>query len=182
MKMIFVIIVLLIGMMISGCKCNSEEVTYYYLDQPLVEEVETKVMKVYIDIGFNDWERNEIWRAMGRWNKVLNGYKRMEDGGYFLMEIEKIKEAESGGVYIIIKLDKGSSLIRNESGKITLGFTDAIGGKYLYLVSSYIGEGDLYGVVLHEFGHLMGARHTDLGLMRASYMLCSAVCVDIWTV
>ena len=135
-------------------------------------------MRVYLDLYFTDKERGEIWRAMDRWNLVLNGYVRLEDGGSFIMEMEKIKEAEMGWAYIVMKLDKDSNLISNEYGKRTLGFTDAIGGRYMYLVMEYIGEGDIYGVVLHEFGHLMGARHTDLGLMRANYMLGKAACVD----
>jgi len=186
MRKVISILMIVMGILfmslVRGCKCNDDkEVTYHYLTQDKVE-VETKVMRVYTDLFFTDEERHIIWRAMDRWNLVMNGYVKMEDGGGFMMEIEKIKEAESGGAYIVMRLGVNSPLIKNEPGKMTLGFTDAIGGKYLYLVPDYIGEENLYGVVLHEFGHLMGARHTETGLMKAGYSVGKEVCVDKETV
>lgn len=179
--LMMVIVVLFVSVM-RGCKCeDSNEVTYHYLTQERVD-VETKVMKVYTDLFFTDMERHIIWRAMDRWNLVMNGYVRMEDAGGFTMEIEKIKEAEAGGAYIVMRLGVMSPLIKNEPGTMTLGFTDEIGGKYLYLVPDYIGEENLYGVVLHEFGHLMGARHTKNGLMRLGYSIGKEVCIDKETV
>ena len=181
MRNVILMIMMVIGIM--GCDgCN--EVgggRYYYLEQPMVD-AETKVMGVYIDVLFNDRERGTIEEGISRWNKVLNGYKRMDIVGDFSGEIEKMKEADRGGAYLILSIAPNSTLIKNDGHSLTLGFTDAIGGKYLYLVPEYIGEEDLYGIVLHEIGHLMGARHTEGGLMKAGYSSGQEVCIDKGTV
>jgi len=166
-------------MVCFGC-ARKDEGKYHYLNQGRVE-VKTEEIRVYTDVYFSDKERMGIWEAIERWNLVLNGYKAMIDAGGYDREMEKMREAERGGVYLIMRLDHDSPLIKNESNSMTLGFTDSIGGRYLYLVPVYIGD-DLYGVVLHEIGHLMGARHTESGLMKAGYNPGAEVCIDKETV
>ena len=85
----------------------------------------------------------------------------------FDMEIEKIEAVKRRGGYMIMKIGKGSKLLREEEGEKTLGFVNKIGGDQMYIIVDNIErERDIRVVVLHEIGHLMGVRHIGKGIMN----------------
>jgi len=162
--------------------------SYRYLDQPIVL-VETEVYPVYIDIMFRREDILEMEMAIERWNKVLNGYRRLEivDEEYTLKDLGIARMGVEGKAYIILRLEPDSELLRDSRGGVTLAFTNEIGGTIMYLVPLSIdklrGEGvSIYGVMLHEIGHWYGARHVESGLMRAEYLVEEYKCVDEGTV
>lgn len=172
------ILMLMIIMGMIECKDNRKGESYHYLTQARVEGVKVKRVPVYTDIMFSDKEVMIIGMGIDRWNRVLNGYMEMEIVGVFDMEIEILKRADEGECYLIMRLGKDSELIENEPGRMTLGFANRIGGSYLYVIPELMVDGDMEGVILHEVGHILGARHTGSGLMVGNYTSGTTQCVD----
>ena len=52
------------------------------------------------------------------------------------------------------------------------------GGGVVYVISDRLGGRDLSGVMMHEFGHVLGAGHGQHGLMAPVYSLDGARCID----
>lgn len=173
----FKCILLILSLFLISCESCDKPTPYHYVNQPEVQ-VETKTIPVYIDNHFSDVENSQIQIAISQWNATLNGYLKLEIAGTFDMEIELLEEARLHHAYLIIKLDPNSPLLSNSIGEKTLGFADSIGGSYLYLVPELV-KNDLYGVALHEIGHLLGAKHTPSGLMYKNYYLGKFICIDI---
>jgi len=152
---------------------------YHYLNQPIILNKAIKV-PIIIDIKFTHIEAEEIEAGIREWNRALNGYLTLEvEGKDFDMEIWKIELIIKEGGYLIMKIDSTSLLLRERLGEKVLGFTDAIGGNKLYLVTDNIMTAEqLRGVILHELGHLLGARHTGYGLMEEHYGARGFSCID----
>ena len=51
-------------------------------------------------------------------------------------------------------------------------------GGVVYVISDRLGGRDLSGVMMHEFGHVLGAGHGQHGLMAPVYSLDGARCID----
>ena len=51
-------------------------------------------------------------------------------------------------------------------------------GGFVYVISDRIGQRDLTGVVMHEFGHVLGAGHDGAGLMAPVYNAAMGRCID----
>lgn len=173
--------IIYMAMILGVIFCNCEErkgESYIYLKQAPIEVKEVRKIPIYMDIGFTTGEGESIKLALGQWEATLNGYVRIDVvDESFNMEIEKIEEARRVGGKLIMKIGAYSNLIKEEAGKRTYGFTNAIGGDKVYIIMENIPKGEEYGVVLHEFGHIMGAEHSH-GLMGATYNLGMMACID----
>lgn len=184
--MMIVVGVVILGIVMGANICNGEGSrigsSYHYLKQDRVM-VESEVKRVYIDERFSVSERGLIEVGIERWNEVLNGYMRMDiESTPFNMEVEVVSRAWNGECYLVLRLDKGSNMIENEYGKMTLGYANKIGGSYLYLIPELMIEGEMELVIMHEVGHLLGARHKETGLMVSNYSGVSGLCIDEETV
>ena len=182
-----VVILVIISCVHSGGFFKGEEASSYrYLERGRVE-YETERYPVYVDVIFSGEERVEIRRAIGRWNEVLNGYRELYIvSEEFVGDLEISRRAIDGGAYLILRIPWDSPLLANRGSEVTLGFTNAIGGAIIYLVPDNIdrlsGYGArIYNVLLHEIGHLFGARHVESGLMRGKYDIISYICIDSGT-
>jgi len=187
---ILVVVIVMVLLLIYGIHFRGEVGAkgYRYMDQPIVL-VDTEVYPVYIDIMFRRGEIIEMERAIERWNKVLNGYRRLEvvSDEYTFEDLGIAKLGVEGKVYIILRLEPDSELLMERRGSVTLAFTNEIGGTIMYMVPMNIegfkSEGvSVYGVMLHEIGHWFGARHVEVGLMEARYNVGEFPCVDEGTV
>jgi hypothetical protein len=140
---------------------------------------------IWIDKSFTETDKIMIQKALENWNYALNGNIRLkivsED---FDMQISDLIEQRTKGGWLIMKVDgkgiKRSEFIPDwESGYWSLGFVDMVGGHHLYLVRDRMKDNQVYGVVLHEMGHLLGARHLkEDGLMSPHYDMRGFGCID----
>jgi hypothetical protein len=152
---------------------------YQYTDHPSRAST-GRTVALYVDRDFDDNERQRIVSAMRQWNYALNGFVRFtakllpEDPS--ASEIAQIKR--SGG-WIVAKVDSSHPITRKGEGRQALAVTvGGSGGGFVYVIGDRIGRRDLTGVVMHEFGHVLGAGHDGHGLMAPVYNANSGHCID----
>lgn len=152
---------------------------FVYTDHPA--RVSTaRTVALYIDRDFTDYERQRIVAAMRQWNYVLNGFVRItarllpDDPSS--TEIAQIRR--SGG-WIVTKVDSSHPVTQQGEGRQALALTvSRNGGGIVYVIGDRIGRRDLTGVVMHEFGHVLGAGHDGYGLMAPVYNPSAGHCID----
>ena len=150
-----------------------------YTDHPSRPSKE-RIIALYVDRDFGDHERQRIVAAMRQWNYVLNGFVRFtakllpDDPSS--AEIAQIRR--SGG-WIVAKVDSRHPVTRQAEGRTALAVTvSGSGGGFVYVIGDRIGSRDLTGVVMHEFGHVLGAGHDGYGLMAPVYNANNGHCID----
>lgn len=139
---------------------------------------------IWVSKDLGEADKIEISRAVEQWNFVLNGYVHLDIvDTHFDMEISAIKESVKKGGWLIMPIDSKSSLIpiQTKPGLWTLAFVESIGGSHMYLVRERLGNEDVFGVVMHEIGHLLGAPHVGHKLMFNIFTRYRYQCVDYET-
>jgi hypothetical protein len=138
-----------------------------------------RVFDLYVDRDFDERERQHIVSAMRQWNYVLNGLvqfrARMLPDEPTPMSLAQIRR--SGG-WVVARVDSRHGVAQQGEGKQALAVTTGGRGGFVYVISDRIGNRDLTGVVMHEFGHVLGAGHDGYGLMAPVYNVAMARCID----
>jgi hypothetical protein len=158
---------------------GSGDYGYQYTDHP--SRVSTgRTVALYVDRDFNGTERQRIVSAMRQWNYALNGSVRFtasllpED-----VSASEIAQIRRSGGWIVAKVDSSHPITRQGEGRQALAVTvGGRGGGFVYVIGDRIGRRDLTGVVMHEFGHVLGAGHDGYGLMAPVYNANSGHCID----
>ncbi len=138
-----------------------------------------RTIDLYVDRDFDNYERGRIVAAMRQWNYVLNGFVRfhartLPDNPTRAM-LARIKR--SGG-WVVARVDSRHPMARQGEGVNALAVTAGGNGGFVYVISDRIGQRDLTGVVMHEFGHVLGAGHGGSGLMAPVYNPAMGRCID----
>jgi len=166
MKIIFAMMIILL----SGCINFNVGINlpkFRYIVHPLSCN-ERKVINIWIDIQLKDIE---IRQAISEWNYALNGFIELQEVAEpFEMEDAQIGQIR-GSNWAILKID--GVLSPNILGRV-----DIIGGNYIYLEKGRISRERMKGVVMHEIGHLLGARHSGELLMSWRFREQFAQCID----
>ncbi len=159
---------------------------FVYTDHPSRPSGQ-RVIALYIDRDFDEYERQHIVAAMRQWNYVLNGFVRFT--AKLLPDdptAQEIAQLRRSGGWIVAKVDSSHPITRQAEGRHALavtvngggaGFTYVSGG-FVYVIGDRIGRRDLTGVVMHEFGHVLGAGHDGYGLMAPVYNPNNGRCID----
>jgi hypothetical protein len=138
-----------------------------------------RVMDLYVDRDFDERERGHIVSAMRQWNYVLNGFvqfrARMLPDDPNLAMLAQIRR--SGG-WVLARVDSRHGVAQQGEGKQALAVTTGGRGGFVYVISDRIGNRDLTGVMMHEFGHVLGAGHDGYGLMAPVYSAAMGRCID----
>ena len=80
---------------------------------------------------------------------------------------------------MVAKVDSSHPITRQSEGRQALAVTvNGGGGGFVYVIEDRIGRRDLTGVVMHEFGHVLGAGHDGYGLMAPVYNPNNGHCID----
>jgi hypothetical protein len=135
---------------------------------------------MYVDRDFDPRDRDRIVSAIRQWNYVLNGFVRIharllpEDASS--QTVGRIKQS---GAWVVVRVDSRHPIAHQGEGRHALAVT--VGNSragVVYVIGDRIGRRDLTGVVMHEFGHVLGAGHDAAGLMAPVYSAEGSRCID----
>ena len=76
------------------------------------------------------------------------------------------------------RVDSRHPIAQQGEGTHALAVTTGGRGGFVYVISDRIGKRDLTGVIMHEFGHVLGAGHDGYGLMAPVYNAAMGRCID----
>lgn len=142
--------------------------------------VPSRVLHLYVDRDFSQREQDNLVSALRQWNHVLNGMLRMEarllpedpSGA----ELARIKR---NGGWLILRVDSRHAVAHRGEGLNALAVTvGGSNGGAVYVISDRMGGRDFAGVMMHEFGHVLGAGHGHQGLMGPVYSAAASRCID----
>lgn len=138
-----------------------------------------RTIPLYVDRDFDDRERQRIISAMRQWNYALNGYVQfratlLPDDPSPAM----LAQLKRSGAWIVARVDSRHPIAHQGEGRQALAVTAGGRGGFVYVISDRIGRRDLGGVVMHEFGHVLGAGHDGSGLMAPIYTPAMGRCID----
>jgi hypothetical protein len=142
-----------------------------------------RVIPIWIDKGFGAADRIEIDNAIIAWNYAMNGYVVLKAVDWdFDMEVSKIVQSVSQNGWLFMKITEDNPMVPvSDKGYKTIGFTERVGGHHLYLVRDRLQNEDVFGVTLHEIGHLMGSEHVGQRLMYPHFTRARFQCIDYET-
>jgi hypothetical protein len=141
--------------------------------------VNGRTIDLYVDRDFDDYERGRIVSAMRQWNYVLNGFVRFH--ARTLPDDptrEMLARIKRSGGWIVARVDSRHPIAHQGEGANALAVTAGGQGGFVYVISDRIGQRDLTGVIMHEFGHVLGAGHGGSGLMAPIYNPTMGRCID----
>ena len=139
-----------------------------------------RMVDLYVDADFPSAQRQAIVSAMRQWNYVLNGNvqfrARTLPQDTSAQEIARLRR---GGAWIVALVDSRHPIAQQGEGAHALAVTVGNGHDgFVYVIGDRIGNRDLAGVLMHEFGHVLGAGHDHAGLMAPVYNAAAARCID----
>lgn len=139
-----------------------------------------RTIMLYVDSDFPSGPRQAIVAAMRQWNYVLNGYvqfrARVLPQDATGADIARLRRQ---GAWIVAAVDSRHPVAQRGEGLHALAVTVGNGHDgFVYVIADRIGGRDLTGVVMHEFGHVLGAGHDQTGLMAPVYNAAAARCID----
>ncbi len=171
-------LILVVCLLLTGCAAAPP--TWHYTNRAWYEG-KPKTIWVWIDNSFDTYDKINITEAMALWNKSLNGYIELRSVlPYGQPEAPKAPREQD---WVITKVPPGdSSLPHVDAGTKILGAVNVIGGNKMFLARDAMDHvGDIYGVTLHEIGHLLGAEHMGDHLMYPHYDRDKFHCIDLVT-
>jgi hypothetical protein len=139
-----------------------------------------RTVMLYVDSDFPAAQRQAIVAAMRQWNYVLNGFVQFR--AHVLPRnagSADIARLRREGAWIVAAVDSRHPIAQHGEGLHALAVTIGNGHDgFVYVITDRIGGRDLTGVVMHEFGHVLGAGHDHAGLMAPVYNAAAARCID----
>jgi len=135
---------------------------------------------LYVDSDFSPDERMHIIAAMRQWNYVLNGF--LEFRARLLppdVADSTVSQIRRTGGFVVARVDSRHPIAHQGEGRHALAMTVSNNRSgFVYVISDRIGGRDLTGIVMHEFGHVLGAGHDGGGLMAPVYNAVASRCID----
>jgi len=161
--------------------------SYHYVQTGGYSPIALREYKVWIDYEFGEADKVAIDNAIKQWNYALNGYVVITVESYrFNMEPEILKRVENGEGWVFLKINSDNPMVKTvdrpakpgEPRYWTLAWVNQIGGSRMWMIRNRLSNEAVEGVTMHEIGHLLGASHDDVYLMRPHYNWEDYRCVD----
>jgi len=159
--------------------CVSDSTPFSYTHVPVSGQC-IQTIEIWVDKNFGAADKLAISNGVDQWNYSLNGYIRLNIVSMdFDMEPEVLKRVMGYHGWIFLKINSSSDFApSSEEGHRVLAFVNSIGGNIIYYIRDRIVNEGMYGVTMHEVGHLMGAHHVVGYLMNPSYSVSVYRCID----
>ena len=156
---------------------------YRYTDHPQ-RAATGRVLPIFIDRDFSAAEYERVVLAIKQWNHVLNGFLQMRPQNLpDNPSVATLSQIRRSGGWIVARVDSRHPVARQPQAARALALTAGGNGGFIYVISDRFALGDLTGVMMHEFGHVLGAGHdpaNDGGghLMASIYDAGNGRCID----
>jgi hypothetical protein len=149
-----------------------------------------RIIHIWVDDRFGAEDLGEMYRAVSTWNYVLNGYVVFRWNGRLHLsgssaDLQRGPQLTDPNLWVVVKRKSGDGGFFPDKIKRVYpawGFADKIGGNTISLVRDYFGVDAVYGLMLHEMAHCLGADHLGDRLMKTNFDLAAFQCVDLTTV
>lgn len=169
MKKYILAIILAVLVFIPGCNSSlyGNPVNLYPPKYTRVESYSgppIKTIPIVVDKNFGMMDKTAVEDAVNAWNYVLNGYVVLYVENYsFDMEPDIINNIINRKGLIILKTDSNCTFIpENKKDKFkTLAWVNDIAGNRMWIVRDRLYQTDLFPILLHEFGHVLGSKHEE---------------------
>jgi len=187
------VVAMIITALVAGCASTLQHLSpaklgeYSYVRKDAYLGTPLRVIPIWIDKNFGAGDQLAIDDAINQWNYAMNGYVvlKVVDTS-FDMEVDKITKQVAEGGWLFMKIDSSNKIVPDhkdkDKGYWTIGFTEKLGGSHMYLVRDRLRNEDVFGVTLHEIGHLMGSDHVGERLMYPHYGRARFQCIDQETI
>lgn len=141
-----------------------------------------RVIPIYIDYTFGEEDRLKMDEGIQQWNYALNGNIKLTviSWDYHNKKETNQKIADDDGIIIIYLTSRD---IWKKNYKVTtLAFADQVPGHYIYFIRDRIQKpADMKPILMHEIGHVLGAKHRKRYLMTETFHSQEWQCVDYET-
>lgn len=174
LRKIFLINIIVI--ILSGC---TSAIPHHYSYTKSPTSTYGRLVPIYIDHTFGEEDRLRIDEGIEQWNYALNGNLKLAviDWNYHSNKHMDKMIVKNDGI-IIIHLNS-QDIVKKNYSKTMLAFADQVPGHYIYFIRDRIGKPiDLKLILMHEMGHVLGAKHQKKYLMTTTFDYKGWQCVD----
>ena len=125
---------------------------------------------IELDERFTQEEINQISIGMEDWNWSIYNKKLVLLYGFDMSDM-RIQHHMEIGSWLILKVDNNwENKPMDRDGIFVPAWSNAIGGDKIFIIGDRVPIKDMRGVIVHELGHLLGARHVEGGIMNGIYV------------
>jgi hypothetical protein len=178
-------ILFLFSLMVCLFQCGHLPTPFHYVKQSPYAVAPLKTIDVWIDKDFSDNDQIFIDDAVNQWNFALNGRIHINIvSRQFNMEESIIRKVFDGGGWLFMKVTSDNPMVQDvpnkdgSPGSVVVAWADKVGGNRIYMVRDRLPDKWMTGVMLHEIGHLLGAKHQVTYLMEPTYKYEDSRCID----
>lgn len=162
-----------------GLVMNCAAYSPTFVIHPPTQEQPKRIIPVAIDKNFTPQEKQELELALNDWNFALNGQMLLKIyTDKFDMEDSTISYIYNANGVMLLKVSKVGTVMFNLDEN-TIAITSHIGtGHEIFFIKEKANVERLRYVCDHELGHLLGASHSNIGLMQLEYNRFEYGCID----
>lgn len=155
---------------------------YEYTNKQSYAHAPIRTIPVWIDSSFGDADQISLDAAISSWNYALNGYiKFAVITNYYHIPANPHEGSANSDGLLIMKINAANPPVPiPEHPARVWAFCDDIGGHRIFVIRNRMENDQVGGVILHELGHILGARHVygDDHLMFRYYSENGNACID----